>query len=82
MNLFLVRRNGKVDYDQYDAFVVAADGHLEAREAAYEGAGGEHCWDNHSREFLTAPQASSTTVGLYTGPLKKPHVVLGSFRAA
>lgn len=74
MNIYRLHRTDRIDYDEFAAFVIAAGSPSEAREvAAYSDTGFEpvNCWQT----------AKLINVGRYTGPRKRPHVILSDFRA-
>ena len=74
MNIYLIERTDKVDYDEYDAFVVVANSSKEARELLVQ---------LYIRDKIYDSWSDNNKVNLIgtTTKYKKTRVILGSFNA-
>lgn len=69
--IYLLKRKGSVDWDEYHGFVVRADSEEDAREAA------QH-WDNNSRKWWKNPKLSSCEEVKNSG---QREIILSDFKA-
>ena len=72
MNIYLLERTGRVGYDEYDGFVIAADTETEARSLCDSGDEGD-IWGNQL-------DVSCTLIGEASENWERG-IVLGSFNA-
>lgn len=72
MNIYLIKRVGRTDYDQYAGFVVAAESPAKAREIASSGYG---------RSIFAHPEGATCAQIGTAGPKVVPGVILSDYRA-
>jgi hypothetical protein len=72
MNIYLLERVGRVGYDEYDGFVIAATSETEARNLCDSADEGD-IWDNQL-------DVTCTLVGTASEDTEKG-IILGSFNA-
>lgn len=75
MNLYLVKRTDRVGYDQYDAFVVAANSHVEAKKLLTKTYGGS---DDLYHQWSDAVKSERIGISRDYGT---PTEILGSYNA-
>jgi len=72
MNIYLLERTGRVGYDEYEGFVIAADNETEARSLCDSADEGD-IWGNQL-------DVTCTLIGIANDGVAKG-IVLGSFNA-
>lgn len=89
MNLYLLRRTDTIGYDEYDAFVCAAENEEQALSLHPDGgtieeffaADGTHYIRNRDFEWHFGKRAVAKYIGKADEKYTKPTVILASFNA-
>lgn len=76
MDLYVLERVGDVGYDEYSAFVVAAEGPVQAREIAVSQSSG----DEPTSEWLNPACSEIELIG-YAAPHIEASLILSDFNA-
>lgn len=76
MNIYLLKRDNKVGYDEYDGFVIAANTEDEARQMAAEEAA-----DEGKNIWLSPVSDDVRVVKIGINDYPNPEIILDSFNA-